>query len=35
LDGLHLMIGEEERAIRQNPMQAGSAIASKVFGALK
>jgi hypothetical protein len=35
LDGLYLMIGEEERAIRQNPMQAGSAIVSKVFGALK
>jgi hypothetical protein len=35
LDGLYLMIGEEERAIRQNPLQAGSAIISKVFGALK
>lgn len=35
LDGLYLMIGEEERAIRQNPLQAGSAIVSKVFGALK
>jgi Protein of unknown function (DUF4197) len=35
LDGLYLMIGEEERAIRRNPMQAGSAIVSKVFGALK
>lgn len=35
LDGLYAMIGEEERAIRQNPMQAGSAIVSKVFGALK
>jgi len=35
LDGLYLMIGEEERAIRQNPLQAGSAIVSKVFSALK
>jgi hypothetical protein len=35
LDGLYEMIGEEERAIRQNPMAAGSAIVSKVFGALK
>ena len=34
LDGLYLMIGEEERAIRQNPAAAGSAIVSKVFGAL-
>jgi hypothetical protein len=35
LDGLFLMIGEEERAIRENPVAAGSAIVSKVFGALK
>jgi hypothetical protein len=34
LDGLYAMIGEEERAIRQNPAAAGSAIVSKVFGAL-
>jgi hypothetical protein len=34
LDGLYLMIGEEERAIRQNPAAAGSAIVSKVFSAL-
>ena len=34
LDGLYLIIGEEERAIRQNPAAAGSAIVSKVFGAL-
>lgn len=34
LDGLYLMIGEEERAIRQNPAAAASAIVSKVFGAL-
>lgn len=34
LDGLYLMIGEEERKIRQNPVAAGSAILSKVFGAL-
>lgn len=35
LDGLYLMIGEEERKIRQNPMGSGSAILQKVFGALK
>jgi hypothetical protein len=29
------MIGEEERAIRQNPAAAASAIVSKVFGALR
>jgi hypothetical protein len=34
LDGLYLMIGEEERAIRQNPAAAASSIVSKVFGAL-
>jgi hypothetical protein len=34
LDGLYLMIGEKERAIRQNPAAAASAIVSKVFGAL-
>jgi hypothetical protein len=35
LDGLYLMIGEEERSIRQNPAAAGSAIVSKAFGALR
>jgi hypothetical protein len=35
LDGLYLMIGEEERAIRQNPAAAASAIVAKVFGALR
>jgi hypothetical protein len=35
LDGLYLMIGEKEHAIRQNPAAAGSAIVSKVFGALR
>ncbi len=35
LDGLFLMIGEEERKIRENPAAAGSAILKKVFGALK
>jgi hypothetical protein len=34
LEGLYAMIGEEEKAIRQNPAAAGSAIVSKVFGAL-
>ncbi|CAN7583553.1 DUF4197 domain-containing protein [Acidovorax sp. LjRoot129] len=35
LDGLYYMIGEEERRIRQDPASAGSAIAKKVFGALR
>ena len=35
LDGLYLVIGEEERKIRQNPVGTGSAILQKVFGALK
>ena len=35
LDGLYLMIGEEERAVRQNPAAAGGAIVAKVFGALR
>jgi hypothetical protein len=35
LDGLYFMIGEEERAIRQNPAAAASAIVSRVFGALR
>jgi hypothetical protein len=35
LDGLYTIIGEEERKIRQDPVGAGSAILSKVFGALK
>lgn len=32
LDGLYLMIGEEEKKIRANPLQTGSAILKKVFG---
>ncbi len=32
LDGLYLMIGEEERKIRQDPVGTGSAILRKVFG---
>ncbi len=35
LDGLYLMIAEEERAIRKDPIGSGSAILKKVFGALK
>ena len=34
LDGLYLMIGEEERAIRRNPVQAAGSLAQKVFGVL-
>ena len=32
LDGLYLMIGEEERKIRRDPIGTGSAILAKVFG---
>jgi hypothetical protein len=35
LDGLFYMVGEEEKKVRQNPVQAGSDIIKKVFGALK
>jgi hypothetical protein len=34
LTGLYHVIGEEERKIRRNPAQAGSALLKKVFGAL-
>ena len=33
LHGLYLMIGEEERAIRRDPVGTGSALLRKVFGA--
>ena len=35
LDGLYLIIGEEEKKLRQNPAAATSAIVKKVFGLLK
>ena len=34
LDRLYLLIGEKEAAIRANPLQAGSELLKKVFGAL-
>lgn len=34
LDGLYLIIGEQEKALRQNPLGAGSDLLKKVFGAL-
>lgn len=34
LDGLYLMIGDEEKAIRQDPLGAAGSMAKKVFGAL-
>jgi len=34
LDGLYLMIAEEERKIRQDPAGAASSIISRVFGAI-
>jgi hypothetical protein len=35
LDGLYLMIGEEEKKIRRDPVGTGSALLQKVFGAMK
>lgn len=35
LDGLFLMIADEEKAIRKNPLGAAGSLAQKVFGALK
>ena len=35
LDGLYYMIGQEEQALRRNPAKYGSALLSKVFGALQ
>ncbi|WP_425261862.1 DUF4197 domain-containing protein [Rubrivivax sp. RP6-9] len=32
LDGLYLMIGEEEKKIRANPVETGSALLRRVFG---
>lgn len=34
LDGLYLIIGEQEKALRQNPLGASSDLLKKVFGAL-
>ena len=35
LDGLYLMIAEEEKAIRKDPVSATSSLARKLFGALQ
>lgn len=35
MDGLFLMIAEQERSLRQNPLGAGNTLLSKVFGALR
>ena len=35
LDGLFLMIAEEEKALRRDPVGAASSLVQKVFGALK
>ena len=35
LDGLFLMMAEEEKKIRQNPVQAGTDIAKKIFESLR
>lgn len=34
MDGLFLMIAEEEKRLRSNPVAAGSALLKKIFGAL-
>jgi len=34
LDGLFLMMAEEERAIRKNPLGQASGLLKKVFGAV-
>ena len=35
LDGLYLMVAEEEKKIRKDPVRAGSSIIKMVFGALR
>lgn len=35
LDGLYMMIAQEEKAIRANPVQAGGDLLKRVFGALR
>ena len=35
LDGLFIMVAEEEAKIRQNPAEAASGLLARVFGALK
>ena len=35
LDGLYLMVAEEEKKIRKDPVASGTAIIRKVFGALQ
>jgi hypothetical protein len=35
LDGLYLVIGDEEKKIRRDPVGTGSALLAKVFGALR
>jgi Protein of unknown function (DUF4197) len=35
VDGSYLMIGEQEKAIRQDPISTGVKAISKVFGILK
>jgi len=35
LDGLYVMIAEQEKALRQNPLGATSDIVKRVFGAMR
>ena len=34
MDGLYAMIAEKEKSFRANPVEAGSALLKKIFGAL-
>ena len=34
MDGLFVIIAEEEKKLRANPLEAGSGLLKKVFGAL-
>jgi hypothetical protein len=35
MDGLFLMIAEQEKAIRANPLEATGSLARKIFSAIK
>ncbi|MES2535998.1 MAG: DUF4197 family protein [Pseudomonadota bacterium] len=35
LDGLYLMMAEQEKAFRQNPVQAGSDLAKRIFESMR
>ena len=35
VDGLYFMIGEQEKALRRDPVKATSSIVRRVFGAIR